>query len=86
MSEDEEEYYDAVEIITHHGNSHSHNSGICGDKRSPSPGPVKGFGEDNNRWNRLFDMSMLLQHYCREHTLPIFNHSKTIQIILERFM
>lgn len=37
-------------------------------------------GED-----KLFDMSIILQNYCEERGLPIFNHPKTTYMIIKKF-
>lgn len=43
-------------------------------------------GGEDERWDQLFNMSYLLQNHCRERALPIFNHSRTTQIILRNYM
>lgn len=43
-------------------------------------------GGEDERCDKLFDMSCLLQNHCRERALPIFNHTKTTQIILRNYM
>jgi hypothetical protein len=42
------------------------------------------FGDDDII-ERLFDLSIRLQSYCRERGLPIFNECQTTAILLDMF-